>query len=265
MTHQPKKTRHERSTICPIDSAVFAVLMLAGPAASQGYDDTVWESPNDHVVTHNTPLNDTAEAPPRTITQPRFTIEAIGFTAIDESGYDLMGSDEIVAVWNSHHGVGAVSRYFEDVDSGDYVAFHHLQSCIAPISATTVRDASFYRNTGWGCKPEGAAAPLNFEVELAETDFGGYTFCPPQRGVRAVVPTCKSTDFIGDYEQTWTEDELVAMLPSPGNSKHITMRLNDCGCGVVGHGVPSLPDYDFHIRITRVADVEVRDNSDILS
>ncbi len=192
------------------------------------------------------------------VPEPRFVIEAISFKAIDETGVDVLGSDEIIAIWNSPNLPGARSRKFGNVDSGDTELFHELQSCIAPIDATVHRDAFEDPTTGWICESEGTVAPLRFDVELIEhDDFRMAGFCrSPASGLTAIRP-CEPTDFVGNYTGFWGEAELLRMMPTQGSAQRFTVRLNNCEetCGT--SNIPGgLPDYDFTFQIRRVEDGE---------
>src|SRR5690606_38397048 len=77
-----------------------------------------------------------AQPPPGTfnLMVPQFVAEAVRFTAIDESGYDWWGSDEVYAVFSDLNpsvfvGITAVR---ENVDTGDSHDFSPDERCLAP-------------------------------------------------------------------------------------------------------------------------------------
>lgn len=182
--------------------------------------------------------------------QPMFVVNAIGFTAVDETGLDIAGSDEIYSTWSSGNSyVG--TRVFNNVDSGDYREYHELQSCIFPLP-----DHSFVNgraNEGWRCVEGGAPGPISFSANLYEDDLISFPVC--FSGGIAPAPECED-DWIGGYSHSWTEEELVEMLPDPGTTETFRVRVVACESGqVCGTGLFDA-DYDFHFAITRLADKE---------
>jgi hypothetical protein len=91
--------------------------------------------------------------------QPRYTVKAVSFHAVDESGIDRLGSDEVYGVFSS---VGtnpvtastSTSHRFEDIDTGDTAAFDPMDGCI-------------YRTCSLG-----GTAPIGLSIQLWEHDFG---------------------------------------------------------------------------------------------
>lgn len=191
------------------------------------------------------------QRPILTNSQPMFVVEAIGFTAVDETGLDIAGSDEVYSTWSSGNSyVG--TQVFQNVDSGDYREYHELQSCIFPLA-----DRSFVNgraNEGWRCLEGGAPGPISFSVNLYEDDNISFPVC--FSGGIAPAPECED-DWIGGHSRSWTEDELVEMLPIWGSSQQFTARLFSCESGhACGTGLFDA-DYDFHYSITRLADKEL--------
>ena len=184
--------------------------------------------------------------------QPMYKVEALGFKAVDETGVDWWGSDEIYAVWQSN--AIASTLIVEDVDSGESFDFHQLQRCIYPIAGNKLIIDGRYggEGSGWVCKTEGAPGPINFSAFFFDDDskFTAFPVCFSG----SFVTDCEDT-FVGKYIGTWSNEELRNGWPTPGTVKNFTVRLNPCE-GPAICGDDDFPDYDFHFRITRMADKE---------
>lgn len=191
--------------------------------------------------------------------QPMYKLEALGFTAVDETGWDWAGSDEIYAVWRSYSPLGSntqvSTKIVDDVDSGDHIDFHPLQSCIYPIAGNELFIDGRYggEGSGWVCRDEGGPGPVGFTVNLFDEDNGAiklpYCF--------DLTPGTDCWDsFVGKYNHTWSIQELRDGWLTPGTVKNITVRLNPCE-GPAICGDDDFPDYDFHFRITRMPDKEI--------
>jgi len=112
------------------------------------------------------------------IVDPRFIVEAVNFKAVDESGPNNPGSDEVIAIFRSG-ALAAVGSEIEDVDTGDVIDFDADQRCISPL----VDDDGAYNNE-WDCAAAGARGPVAFSVELYELDG------PPWRDLFPWTPFC---------------------------------------------------------------------------
>lgn len=198
--------------------------------------------------------------------EPRFKVEAIGFIARDESGVDWTGSDEVRVIFDSRHSqpTYAVSRKFENVDTGDQRNFGSRERCILPWRAI--------RNTGdkrvmnapadqWTCKQAGVAGPIAFTVSMFEDDselefwIPPIEFCGPSNpdaGIDCV------DDLIGSETISYTIPELLQMMPRVDNTFVGTVTLGGpCGSGnrvCAGWLAATGPEYLFGFRITRLPD-----------
>lgn len=184
-------------------------------------------------------------------TQPMFVVTAEGFTAVDETGFDWAGSDEVYSTWGS--GTSYVgTQVFGDIDSGDSREYHELQSCIYPLAPHSLVNGR--AGEGWQCVEGGGAGPISFWANLYEDDGISFPVC--FSGGIAPAPDCED-DWIGSYSGSWTVEELVEMLPYPGSTQQFTRRLFTCENGhACGTGFFDA-DYDFHFSITRLADEEI--------
>jgi CARDB len=94
--------------------------------------------------------------------QPRYVVNAVKFTAVDESGIDWTGSDEPYFKFKS---IGAdwaqrswQSRVFGDIDTGDTVRFDGTEGCLYRLLVICSGDAA----------PNG----IRFSILALEDDFG---------------------------------------------------------------------------------------------
>lgn len=195
-----------------------------------------------------------AQPPPGTfnLMVPQFVAEAVRFTAIDESGYDWWGSDEVYAVFSDLNpsvfvGITAVR---ENVDTGDSHDFSPDERCLAP-------------------RPDcsgGVSEFLHFEFSFWERDDPPWPFSqfchgvahgdqsPLRRGV------CPGDDLIGHGAVIMSREQLLAILPSVGDVVEYDVILGgpcgpapECGIGWPPH---TGPEYEFTYQIRRLPDVE---------
>jgi len=199
--------------------------------------------------------------------QPRFKVEATNIVVWNETGIDWIGSDEVSALLSGSGSPGdgswraASTRVHQDLDSGDLRAFHELQSCMYPIASERHVDGRNRRDDGtyqgWECKDEGAAGPINVNIDLYERD--GISFSTEFCGEVAPFDSCYD-DYLGGNSSSWTEQELVEMLPSPGDVKDFMVPMVRCADGqVCNSGTFDFSGgYSVQFKITRVADQQVR-------
>ncbi len=188
----------------------------------------------------------------------RFIVEADSFTAIDESGFDWAGSDEVYAIWSTGRS-GVSTSVVDDVDTGDTIMFPSTERCIYPIQGPPRGVLlSGERGDAWTCADGGGFAPVEFRVWLFEAD---YPFeCTEQSMVEGVVLQSCADDMIGFFEFSLDESQLVQTFAFEGSTRLITRRMGGpCGYVPPGEvkgcsGLGSGPEYDFRFRITRVAD-----------
>jgi hypothetical protein len=180
---------------------------------------------------------------------PHFMAEAVRFRAIDESGYDWAGSDEIYAVFSdlNPNVNDLVTQVFDDVDTGETRDFGPQERCIAPRPTCD----------------HGVSEILHFKFSLWERDQLPFAFCP--RGAELTYGICPEDDIIGIEEVFMSREQLLAALPSVGNSVE-QKRILGGPCGYIppgdicGYGwlSPTGPEYEVTFRITRLPDVESR-------
>ncbi len=194
----------------------------------------------------------------------RFIVVAEDFTAVDESGADWPGSDEIYAIWTSG-GTGARTSVFEDVDTGETKNFRDDERCIYPMQDRTGTDTLLIADDGdrWGCVPGGRSGPIEFRVWLFEHDSESI-FLPCDGFLTAggvpLTGNCED-DLIGYYEFSLSENDLLTTFNFEGSHRAITKTLGGpCGYQPPGKVVgcsdlASGPEYQFRFRITRLDDV----------
>jgi hypothetical protein len=151
---------------------------------------------------------------------PSFKVEAVGFKALDETGYDWPGSDEIrVGFVTPFEDI--TSREFGDVDAGETRTFNDDESCIIPVGAATGRQLGRLVGppSNWFCADLGRPGPLSFEVVMGEQDISLFGFDNP--------PTVlgPADDLIGRKTLTFTPEELLAAMPPSAARSRRTSSL----------------------------------------
>ncbi|MBX3327531.1 MAG: hypothetical protein U0223_08430 [Nitrospira sp.] len=188
----------------------------------------------------------------------RYKIEAVGFKARNETGWDWWGSDEVMVGTEDAKG-WTVSGELSGVDSGEFYSFDPVRSCVVAVRAGIV-----VLGKTSVCDEAGEPAPLSFGVELWEKDLFGWRtgFCKalsPGKGFHA-GPHCaddgSGTDFIGRARVDFSALDLEAVLPNVGDEHVETVVLSACPSGEVCSDA-DLPDYSFTFRVTRVRDARV--------
>ena len=205
--------------------------------------------------------------PPRpSFGEPRFVLNAVRFRAVDETGIDWPGSDEVFAVWQAPGDPMAASVEFTNVDAGDTRTFAPRQSCITPIEVTRNLDGGSSplmaaEGDQWACRVVGRPAPIDFTVWLFEHDEDWWT--PVTFSALTPTPEGCEDDLIGEKSITLTIADLLAVLPHVGNTYEETITLGGpCGhvepTEVCGYSdiFPTGPEYTFTYRITRAKDAD---------
>lgn len=191
----------------------------------------------------------------------RYKIEAISFKALDETGFDWFGSDDVMVETTDAKG-WTVSNEIRGIDSGDTHNFDPAKSCIVAVRPGTV-----VLGVSSVCETVGEPAPLGFQVELWEQDsIGSPTgFCieplgPPNPGrhvgpYRAHCPNGNPfSDFIGRAQIDYPTQDLEAALPKVGDEVVESITLDACPDLAACAGFPV---YTFTWRVTRLSDVRV--------
>jgi hypothetical protein len=185
----------------------------------------------------------------------RYKIEVMRFKARDETGWDWWGSDEVMVGTDDAKG-STVSNEIGDIDSGDTHHFDPAKSCIIAVRpGVVVLDKTSL------CDDVGEPAPLGFEVELWEKDYGILGgFCKmlsPGPG-RHAGPHCvndgSGDDFIGRARLDFSAQDFE-VLPNVGDEFIETVVLDPCPGAACAS--PWLPDYSFTYRTTRLRDRRV--------
>ena len=199
----------------------------------------------------------TPPPPPPGPPQPRFVVQAIRVHANDESGADWLGSDEVYAVWHAG-GVMAASELFGGFDTGESRSFGVTERCMLPIEPIVVHgsptELASEGGDTWRCVQTGHAAPVQFNVRLWESD-SSWEFWEWACFRRDNLPPANCPDdLIGEFTQTFNENELLFALPQVGMWFEATKTLGSaCGNNVCGPG-PTGPEYTFTYRVTRMSD-----------
>ena len=223
-----------------------AVLFAFATTSSAQTNAQVGRRPNEVAAPPET-VNRTAPSPGRTtdpVRHPRFKIELRTITAVDETGPDFAGSDEIFATIDTPS-YRAMTRTFGDTDSGDVIT---VARCIWPAEETDTQ-----LNGRWRCAQGGGSGNISFSISLYEHD--GYSpinpgFCIPggddveEPGTEFCPMRTARRLFTIPY--THTEAGLTQRLTAPGQSF-------DVEDGYTQHGFTGF-EYLFVYRVTRLPD-----------
>lgn len=224
------------------------------PASTRPGGGSVWDD--------DVNPGDTAQTPPASDIV-RYKIEAVRFTATDESGWDRAGSDEPMftftsAIGDDSHTVR--SREFGNVDSGDT---RTLEMCV--IESCT----------------EGFSEPLKLSIQLFEMDWGSpedtkkaveAAATVVEWGVLAVtgskveVPSwltnqlsaMAGNDLMGSLTLEFDPAELINEVPVVGGSTVKRYHLGG-NSGDLPFEIAGGPDYHLELRVTRLPNAEAPD------
>lgn len=187
---------------------------------------------------------------------PRFLATAVKLKAIDESGADWRGSDEVHA-WYYDFNYNHVTGMYNGFDTGDTMDLAPRDRCLAPqprcdhgvssihfAVAFWERDKPLWPIAGfcYGYYPETTRFNLSLNQITQWSD-----------GI------CNGDDLIGRKEVRLSLQQLLAALPTVGASIDYKLRLGGpCGhtedlCGV-SWLVPTGPEYELTYRVTRLPD-----------
>jgi hypothetical protein len=171
------------------------------------------------------------------VTIPQFTASLVRFKALDETGWDWAGSDEVhIAVADFNSVQQTITSTYEDVDSGETKNIRAADQCVERLP-TCVR----------------GAANLHFGFAMWERDKPPFPFADWCNGYLSnstglyYSQPCSGDDFIGRVEVSWPQADLAAALPAVGGSFERTVKPTG-GAG----------SYTITYRITRIADARGR-------
>lgn len=174
------------------------------------------------------------------VTVPQFVAHAESFTAVDETGrWDWTGSDEVRAVFADFNPINErATREYDNVDSGETVAFIAADRCITPFPDCTVgRETVQFMTSFW-------------EGDTTLADLSGLAR-PQLAGVHDMYEsgTASGDDLIGRASVGWSRLQLLGTLPNVGDTVERQVQL---------HGGTDRSTYRFNYRITRLPDIRKR-------
>lgn len=174
-------------------------------------------------------LPQAADGQPAVFRTPQFVVTAVKFKALDETGWDWMGSDEVLAVFSdldpTHYDL--VTSIYGDVDAGESRDFRENERCIAPHP-----------------RCEKGIPSVHFKLALWENDDTGFahgellgTHNNLEHG------SYWGDDLIGFAEVTKSSAELVSELPAVGNAKdYVVTPTGGAGRYEVTYRITRLPN-----------------------
>jgi hypothetical protein len=202
--------------------------------------------------------------PGQSIGEPRYTVELVSFKALDESGADWSGSDEVFGLFNSTRGYSVRTAKQGDVDTGNSRAFASQERCLTRqrvLSGNPDRGWLIAPDgTRWDCDPRGVPAPIGLRLELLEDD-GCNPFFPSCFNTYSPPVRDPADDLIGRAEPTFSAGDLSSRLRRVGDAYVTGFTLGGpCGhqppghvCGT-GPFTATGPEYRLTIVIRRVND-----------
>ena len=240
-------TAHSRRGKVPARWAALAIGLLAAALSLTAVPADALVRPTD---------------PSQSFGEPRYTVEVLGFTALDESGADWSGSDEVFGLFSSTRGYSVRTKKQGDVDSGNSRAFASQERCLTRqrvLSGSPDRGWLIAPDTRWDCDPRGAPAPIGLRLELFEDD-GCNPFFPSCFNTYSPPVRDPADDLIGRVERTFDASEL-SRLRRVGDAFTTSFVLGGpCGyqppnhvCGT-GWLTPTGPEYRLFIIVRRVED-----------
>jgi hypothetical protein len=209
---------------------------------------------------------DPAHIPPIGVhPEPRFKLEALRFRALNETGIDRFGSDEIyVTIHVPARKVATISQVFGDVDAGETRSIPLDQSCILPIAGVSApKTLSGFEGDSWSCSRDGAPGPFSFTVVLREKDpeencaipfYCGYT--PGLVEGEEPGPIDSHDDLIGRHEVVYSMEELIALQVGQVVEESVWLRPCIKPAPAVYYCAPWEAEYQFTWRLTRLPDAE---------
>jgi hypothetical protein len=237
-------------------AAMATVLALPAPAAARG-------DPGAESLAVGERNAGTVGSPTQPLPgQARFVVEAHGFTADDESGYDRLGSDEVFGVFWENRGHITATSVYGDTDSGDFRRFGNLERCIHPQQvlqgSTSIYAPLQAPGDTWVCNQRGTPGPINLQVRLYEDDDDGW---PEFNPYHPDLHLDEDDDLIGWARRDLSAALLAASMPRVGDTVQIWIKLGG-PCGSQGPGEECVknwlsssgPEYTLRLVIRRVQD-----------
>ena len=171
-----------------------------------------------------------------TITFPQFVVHAVSFKAVDETGWDWPGSDEVhwaFADWDPFD--SRATTVYGNVDTGETKTFRAVDRCIAPQPDCS-RGVSrvHFAVAAWEKDPDvGFSGLFGLRKPHARNSHDMY-----ESGISS------GDDIIGRIEVGFSQQQLLGTLPNVGDA--VERQIQPRG----GAG-----SYRLNYRITRLADV----------
>ncbi len=177
------------------------------------------------------------------VKERQYLVEVLAIEALDETGPDFPGSNEVYGVFSTTYGPTAVTinpiytKVLGNVDAGDRRVLSSDQRCLGPyrfsheVSDNDVVEG--YKGERWTCID--TAAPLVVEFKLWESDIDlpePWTWFPVEFDVSGIDPLAKlddDDDLIGHDTITFTPGGLARDLPRVGASETYTRTLSQSG------------------------------------
>jgi hypothetical protein len=187
----------------------------------------------------------------------RYSVEALTFRCIDESGYDWLGSDEPMFVFSWTNGQQVITsrtHEFGDVDSGDtrqidqFIVGSKKRGVAAPIGITV---QLYEMDQGNQDEVKDAVAKVITGANIASILLAGTPLPTLPAGVIDKLTSFFGNDLLGSANVTFSADYLATHLPKVGQSLVHIVRFQGDGDFIDFEGGA---DYDLYLRVTRRPD-----------
>ncbi|MBI1186732.1 MAG: hypothetical protein GC206_05280 [Alphaproteobacteria bacterium] len=153
--------------------------------------------------------------------RPRFTAEAMIIHAINETGWDRSGSDEVYVVFEDrNNGQRRFTESFGDVDTGETRRIRGANACMGPLDYAGY-DNAYMPPAAWRCRSPGEAGGLDFTITLYEQDGWSPFACAVTPNQQAYKKNCDD-DLIANFAYRYSAARLVQMMPEIGDMRRIT-------------------------------------------
>jgi len=166
---------------------------------------------------------------------PQFVATAVKFKALDETGWDRAGSDEVYVIFSEYDPVRErMSSVYGDVDTGETRNFPASDNCIAPLKTCDHGKSSIHVGVAFWERDDWSWPFVDFCHGALDGTHDLYDngFCP-------------NDDLIGRADIKLPQADLIAALPNVGDSFERTVKATG------GSG-----SYQLTYRVARLPDVQ---------
>ena len=163
---------------------------------------------------------------------PSYTIKAVQFRAIDETGTDWLGADETYIGSIDHtRSVGwpAITKIWEGTDTGDVRQIPATQQCLSRTNLTVDNDsdgrAEGYKGDEWTC---GSTPSIDVEIDVWEKE-GNYDYWNFEPNCLGCTRLNSDDEHVGRARIAYSAAELRLILDERGEAFAWDQHFADSG------------------------------------